>query len=92
MSHLSFEEVVEYVSLSKLNEESIALASKVDTHIRNCDECLKLVRSVRLIHEEFSRLKKDGSIADFLTKPASFDEETRKRLAEIKMAFDGPYM
>lgn len=87
MSHLTFDEVVEYVSLSKLNEEALLLASKVDTHIRDCDECLELVRAVRAIYEEFVRMNKNKNFAAFIDDSASMDNKTKSRLDEIRVAF-----
>ena len=87
MSHLEFDEIVEYVSLKKLNEESILLASKVDTHIKKCDECLKLVRAVRAMHEEFKRMNANKSLVNFLEKECSVDEKTQARLEELREAF-----
>ncbi len=87
MNHLTFDEIIEYVSMSKLNEEALMLASKVDTHIRDCDECLELVRAVRAIYEEFVRMKKEKSFTDFLKKPVAVDDKTKARLEEIQTAF-----
>lgn len=87
MSHLTFDEMVEYVSLSKLDEEALLLASKVDTHIRECDECLELVRAVRTIYDEFAKMNKGKNFKAFINELDSADNKTRARLDEIKVAF-----
>ena len=87
MNHLTFEEIVEYVSLKKLNEEAFLLASKVDTHIRECEQCLELVRAVRSIHDEFAKVKRGKNFRAFLDEASVSDEKTKKRIAEVRSAF-----
>ena len=86
-NHLTFDEIVECVSLSKLNEEAFLLASKVDTHIRECDECLELVRAVRKIYEEFVKMGKDKSFSATINASAMADEKTKIKLDEIRAIF-----
>lgn len=51
MTHLTLDEIMEFVSLNELNEESMQLISMVNTHIAECDECRELVRSYQLVYD-----------------------------------------
>lgn len=62
MEHLTIGEIVEFVTLKKLDENAIALAKKVNGHIRNCDNCLELLRGVRTLHEEITSMKENESL------------------------------
>lgn len=80
--HLDFDEIVEYVSLNTLDEDALRLASRVDTHVRECDECLQLVNAVELINDEFIRL---GNDREFFEKKAPvMDEELQQMLADVR--------
>ena len=87
MNHLTFEEIVEYVSLKKLDERALLLSSKVDTHIRACEKCLELVRAVRSIHDEFEKMKDNHQVPDFIKDSAELDSKTESRIREIQSAF-----
>lgn len=43
MTHLTVEEIIEFVSFDKLNAETLALSTKVNEHIWSCPSCLKKV-------------------------------------------------
>ena len=53
MKHLTVEDIAEFVSFTKLNSETLELAARVNTHIRECKECRELVRAHQIIHDEF---------------------------------------
>ena len=61
MTHLSVEEMIDFVSFEKLTEENIALAKKVNEHICSCKECFQKVSAFQTVYEEFQRI---GTIAD----------------------------
>lgn len=52
MKHLTVDEIIDFVSLNELNSEAIRISSIVNEHIRDCEECLNLVRSFQLIYDE----------------------------------------
>lgn len=87
MNHLTFEEIAKYVSLKKLDEEAFALASKVDTHIRECDQCLELVRAVRTIHDELVKRKRGNDLLTFFEDSRVLEEKTKKRIEQIQSTF-----
>ena len=55
MDHLQLDDVIEFVSLVELNDESKKLISKVNTHIARCAECRALVRSFQTVYDELRR-------------------------------------
>ena len=52
MEHLSIEEIIKYVTSSKVNIETLDLLSKVNGHIRNCPSCKEKVDSYENINDE----------------------------------------
>ncbi|MBQ2880646.1 MAG: hypothetical protein IJE40_00105 [Clostridia bacterium] len=56
MDHLTVDEIMDFVSITEINEETMQLTAKVNSHIRNCKECLKLVQSYQEIYDEFLRV------------------------------------
>lgn len=52
MDHLKLDDVIEFVSLVELNDESKKLISKVNTHIARCAECREMVRSFQTVYDE----------------------------------------
>lgn len=51
MSHLDIDTIIEYVMIDKINDETKALASKVGSHIRDCEECRELVNAYMCVYE-----------------------------------------
>ena len=49
MTHLSVEEMIDFVSFEKLTEENIALAKKVNEHICSCKECFQKVSAFQTV-------------------------------------------
>lgn len=84
MNHLDFDEIVEYVSLNTLDEHALRLASKVDTHVRTCDECLELVNAVMTIHEEFVRLKNSKELEGSRKEALVVDEELKNMIEDVR--------
>lgn len=52
MNHLTLDEIIDFVSLTEINEESMQLIGKVNTHLAQCRECRELVRSYQLVYDE----------------------------------------
>lgn len=55
MKHLTVDEIIDFVSIVRIDADSLALASKVNTHIKNCSECLRKVRAFQVIYDELLR-------------------------------------
>lgn len=60
MDHLTLDEIIDFVSLTDLNEESIQLMGAVNAHIARCRECRELVRSYQLVYDEMIRTGVSG--------------------------------
>ena len=55
MNHLTLDEIIDFVSLTEINEETIQLMGEVNAHIARCRECRELVRSYQLVYDEVFR-------------------------------------
>lgn len=60
MKHLTVDEIIRFVSMTELNDETLALSAIVNSHIRRCKECLDLVRAFQLLHDEFMHMQNGG--------------------------------
>lgn len=56
LEHLNIEEIISYVTANKVDMETLDLLSKVNGHIRTCNECREKVLSFETINDE---IKKD---------------------------------
>ena len=57
MDHLSVEEIIDFVSISELDGASLELASRVNSHILKCPECLRKVEAFGELYEAFTNGK-----------------------------------
>jgi len=67
-----------FVSMNTLSADTIALSKTVNSHIRDCGECLKKVRAFREVHDEFVRL---GTV-DHAARLVYREEETEEEVSE----------
>ncbi len=74
MDHLTFDEIVEFVSLSELNEDAVKLSAVVNGHIRNCEKCLNLVRSFQMIYDEFTMTDEKNNFNEYAQNIVSENE------------------
>jgi anti-sigma factor RsiW len=56
MKHVTVDEMIGFVSMDTLDADSLALASKVNTHIRSCPHCRGTVRAFQAICDEMTAL------------------------------------
>jgi len=56
MKHLTDNEIIDFVSMSNLDEQSLKNASIVTSHITSCEECLRKVRAFQVVFDEFTDL------------------------------------
>ena len=82
MEHLTIDEILDFVSLTELNDESIKLAATVNGHIRECEKCLKLVDAFQLIYDEFERLNIKGNFKGFLSEDLLKEKKENNKLVE----------
>lgn len=76
MKHLTVDEIMDFVSFNKLDEKTVCLAKRVNSHIMNCAECRKKVAAFQEVYDEMLRIGKnagrksviDGDFANSLSK------------------------
>lgn len=47
MNHLTVDEIISFLSISKIDAESLELASNVNSHLIKCEQCRSKVRAFR---------------------------------------------
>lgn len=52
MEHLTIEDIIQFVTISVIDENSFRLASRVNTHILQCDQCRKKVSAFQTIYDK----------------------------------------
>ena len=55
MEHLSIDEIIQYVTATKVNKETLDLMSKVNSHIRNCSVCKEKVNAYEMVNDEIKK-------------------------------------
>ncbi len=51
MKHLTENEIIDFVSMNSINQESIGLAAAVNSHIMQCDECREKVKAFQAVND-----------------------------------------
>lgn len=51
MDHLTFEQIVGYVTAVGVDDEARKEVARVNLHILKCEECLKRVRAIQILSE-----------------------------------------
>lgn len=72
--HLTFNEIMDFISVKKLNAETEEIINRVNLHIIHCEECRNLVRSFQKMKNDFAQLTKktDGCINEILTNDSKY--------------------
>ena len=68
MKHLTIDEIIAFVSICELNDETKALSAKVNAHVSRCKKCLELVNAYQLIYDEFDAIGMGCSFNDYVIK------------------------
>lgn len=68
MNHLTTTEIIDFVSINKIDNNSLKLASKVNGHILKCDDCRKLVRAFQEVYDELQRMGRSSEFEQILKK------------------------
>ena len=90
MKHLTVDEIIGFVSFDKINEETLALASKVNNHIGVCEECLRKVRTFQLVNDSLESLKRDAGFRKELEQQAAeLEKELLKQAPEKSATNEG---
>lgn len=66
MNHLTIDEILDFVTLTELNKDTVELAATVNGHIGKCKECLETVRSFQIIYDEFRTLSSGVNFRDYV--------------------------
>lgn len=83
MTHLTVEEIIEFVSFDKLLEGTVALSAKVNEHIRSCPACLQKVSSFQMVYDELSRIKNVADVKQNIYR--LIDEGKIKAMQETEL-------
>lgn len=83
MTHLTVEEIIEFVSFDKLSEDTITLSTKVNEHIRSCSSCLEKVSSFQMVYDELCRIGNVGDVKQSIYR--LIDEGKIKALQETEV-------
>ena len=68
MNHLTTTDIIDFVSINRIDENSLNLASKVNGHILKCDDCLKLVKAFQEVYDELQRMGRSSEFEQILKK------------------------
>ena len=66
MNHLKTNEIIEFVSLNSLNEETLEFCAYVNGHVRECEECRELVSAFQTVYDEFRRMGSSKNFEEYL--------------------------
>ena len=66
MNHLTVDEIIEFVSIAELNDETNKLLTKVNSHICRCKECLQRVRAFQMVYDEFMSLNTNLNFREYI--------------------------
>ncbi len=56
MTHLSVEEIIDFVSFNELSKDTIDLSAKVNQHICSCPKCFETVSAFQMVYDELCRI------------------------------------
>ena len=77
--HLTVDEMIDFVSFNKLDHESLALASKVNTHILECNACRKKAEAFQLVYDELVRMGRKDDFQTLIYKKHTDLKEKKDR-------------
>lgn len=86
MQHLTIDQIIDFVSICKLDAASLELSCIVNEHIRECDRCLELVNAYQGVYDEFQRLQNVGDFRSFAYSIIPESETKRIETEEIENA------
>ena len=84
MKHLKIEEIIDFVSAQRYDAKTAELASRVNTHIISCRECLEKINAYQMLYDELSDMcvSKAYALKDF--KRAAFPEKKEINPKKLK--------
>lgn len=85
MEHLTVEEMIDFVSFNKIDNEFLSLASRVNTHILRCKACREKVAAFQLVYDELVKMGRKGDFSSSVLKQKNANAEEKK----ISNSLDG---
>ena len=79
MMHLTVDEMIDFVSFNKMDNESLALAAKVNAHIFECNACRKKVEAFQLVYDEVVRMGRKDDFRAVINKKLSDLKEKKNQ-------------
>lgn len=88
MGHLTVDEIIQFVSMTEINQDTVALSASVNGHIRKCETCIRLVRAFRTVHDEFARMGAGAQFANVVKARMAERNETNVTIEEAAQPLD----
>lgn len=67
MDHLTTNEIIEFVSIRTPDAASLRLASRVNGHILQCRECLRLVEAFQNVSDELQMMERTAEYENIMS-------------------------
>lgn len=83
MKHLTVEEMIDFVSFNKLDNEFLSLASKVNTHILRCDECREKVTAFQMVYDELVKMGRKGDFSNTVLNKQNANNAEEKKINNL---------
>lgn len=84
MNHLSVDEIIGFVMVEELTEESVKLIDKVNSHICTCGKCLETVQAFQLIYDEFMGMSANEDFKAFLARTLNSEIKLENNTLQLK--------
>ncbi len=68
MEHLNAEDIINYVTLDAMNEDTMVFCKHVNGHIRGCATCLGKLRKYLDIHDMYQVQNPGGDFKTFVSE------------------------
>ncbi len=78
MKHLTVDEMIDFVSFNKLENESLVLASRVNAHIFACQDCRNKVEAFQTVYDELVNLGKEDNFKAIVNQQQADLKEKKK--------------
>lgn len=86
--HLTIDEIIEFVSFSRISDETLSLSAKVNEHIRECGECAQRVMAFQAVYDELSSVCGASCAKESLYRVISEQELKDMQAQEIRQAIE----
>ena len=78
MNHLTVDEMIDFVSLTDLDKESLALASKVNSHISRCRECREKVKAFQTVYDGLIKMERINEVEEITGEREILEKKTEQ--------------